>query len=50
VGELVVKKASRMVIVRSPGRNGVLVTVTFSCPPLREIRGLSLVTDYKSEE
>ncbi len=44
IGELAVKKGSRAVVFKGLP-NGALVMVTFSCLPLREIRGLSLVTD-----
>ena len=42
--ELVVKKGSRTVLLKGLP-NGALALVTFSCLPLSEIRGLSLVTD-----
>ena len=40
---LTVEKGSRTVLMKDP-LSGALILVTFSCLPLGEIRGLSLVT------
>jgi hypothetical protein len=42
IGTFVIKKGSRSVLAKGP--NGTQVRVTFSCLPISDIRGLSLVT------
>jgi hypothetical protein len=48
IGTLAVKKGFRTVLFKGP--NGALILVSFSCLPLSEIRGLSLVSDSGGRE